>query len=129
MASEPIKGTVGGVNPQDYKVVIYARNGDKWWVQPTAASPQTHIVNDGKWESETQGGTEFAALLVKGSDQPEAVRGMIPGVGGGWHRCGKEETVVHSATTGSAPRQVGRSGKDLISRGFALRSSAKTFAL
>jgi hypothetical protein len=42
----------------------------------------THIGNDGKWESETHGGTEFAALLVKASYQPEATRGMIPGVGG-----------------------------------------------
>jgi hypothetical protein len=33
MASEPIKGTVGGVNPQDYKVVIYARSGDQWWAR------------------------------------------------------------------------------------------------
>jgi hypothetical protein len=82
MASEPIKGTVGGVNSQDYKVVIYARSGDKWWAQPTAASPQTHIGNDGKWESETHGGTEFAALLVKASYQPEVTRGTIPGVGG-----------------------------------------------
>ncbi|HET9378743.1 MAG TPA: hypothetical protein VFO40_27475, partial [Chthoniobacterales bacterium] len=81
-ASEPIKGTVSGVNPQDYKVVIYARSGDKWWAQPTAASPQTHIGNDGKWESETHGGTEFAALLVKASYKPEATRGTIPGVGG-----------------------------------------------
>jgi hypothetical protein len=63
-------------------VAIYARSGDKWWAQPTAASPQTHIGNDGKWESETHGGTEFASLLVKGSYQPEATRGMIPGVGG-----------------------------------------------
>jgi WD40 repeat protein/serine/threonine protein kinase len=82
IASEPIKGTVGGVNPQDYKVVIYARSGDQWRAQPTAASPQTQIGNDGKWESETHGGTEFAALLVKASYQPEATRGTIPGVGG-----------------------------------------------
>jgi tetratricopeptide (TPR) repeat protein len=82
LASEPIKGTVSGVNPQDYKVVIYARSGDKWWAQPAAASPQTHIGNDGKWESETHGGTEFAALLVKASFKPEATRGTIPGVGG-----------------------------------------------
>ena len=82
MASEPIKGTVDGVNSQDYEVIIYARNGDKWWAQPTAASPQTHIGNDGKWESETRGGTEFAALLVKTSYKPEATRATIPGVGG-----------------------------------------------
>jgi hypothetical protein len=82
MASEPIKGTVGGANAQEYKVVIYARIGDKWWAQPTAASPQTHIGNDGQWESETHGGTEFAALLVKASYKPEATREMIPGVAG-----------------------------------------------
>jgi hypothetical protein len=41
MTSEPIKGIVGGVNPQDYKVVIYASSGDEWMAQPTAASPQT----------------------------------------------------------------------------------------
>ena len=29
MASEPIKGIVGGVNPQDYKVVIYARSASR----------------------------------------------------------------------------------------------------
>ena len=82
MASERIKGTVGGVNPRDYKVVIYARSGDKWWAQSTAASPQTQIGNDGTWESETHGGTEFAALLVKVSYKPEGTRETIPGVGG-----------------------------------------------
>jgi hypothetical protein len=82
MASEPIKGIVGGVNPQDCQVVIYARNGDKWMAQPTAASPQTHIGNGGKWESEAHGGTEFAALLVKASYQPEATLETIPAIGG-----------------------------------------------
>ena len=72
----------------------------------------THIGNDGKWESETHGGTEFAALLVKASYQPEATRGMIPGVGGDVIAVAKKKkTVVHSATTGSAPRQAGRSGR------------------
>jgi hypothetical protein len=33
-------------------------------------------------ESETHGGTEFAALLVKTSYKPEATCGTIPGVGG-----------------------------------------------
>jgi hypothetical protein len=63
-------------------VVIYARSGDEWMAQPTAASPQTYIANDGKLQSETHGGTEFAALLVKASYQPEATRETIPGVGG-----------------------------------------------
>jgi hypothetical protein len=46
------------------------------------ASNQTYIANDGKWESKTHGGTEFAALLVKASYRPEATRETIPGVGG-----------------------------------------------
>jgi hypothetical protein len=81
-APEPIKGTVGGVNPQDCKVVIYARSGDKWWAQPSAASSLIHIGNDGTWESETHGGAEFAALVVKASYQPEVTRETIPGLGG-----------------------------------------------
>jgi hypothetical protein len=82
MASEPIKGTVTGDNPNDYKVVIYAHGGPTWWVQPYAASPLTDIGNDGKWESETHGGTEFAALVVKPSYNAKATLGVIPAVGG-----------------------------------------------
>jgi hypothetical protein len=62
-------------------VVIYARGGDKWWVQPYVASPYTDIGADGKWESETHGGTEFAALLVKSSYKPSATLGSLPAVG------------------------------------------------
>jgi hypothetical protein len=82
MASEPIKGTVGGVNPQDYKVVIYARSGDQVVGSTDRGIGSTHVVNDGKCESETHGGTEFAALLVKASYKPDATRGTIPDVGG-----------------------------------------------
>ena len=65
MASERIKGIVVGANPKEHKVVIYARGGDTWYVQPYAASLLTDIGDDGKWESDTHGGTDFAALVVK----------------------------------------------------------------
>lgn len=82
MASDPIKGSVSGVNSKDYKVVIYAY-GDKWYVQPTAASPRTDIKEeDNSWESETHGGTQFAALLVKPTYEPEATLSTLPKVGG-----------------------------------------------
>src|SRR5690242_11266562 len=58
MAKDPIKGAVSGVKFKDYKVVIYAY-GDKWYVQPTAASPRTDIDDDGTWESQTHGGLQF----------------------------------------------------------------------
>ncbi|MFA5251001.1 MAG: hypothetical protein WC454_00225 [Phycisphaerae bacterium] len=82
VASEPIKGTVNGGNTREYKVVIYALNGYKWYIQPYMASPYTNIGDDGKWESKTHGGTEFAALLVKPSYTPNASLEAIPDVGG-----------------------------------------------
>jgi hypothetical protein len=62
-------------------VVIYARSGDKVGSTDRGIA-STHIGNDSKWESETHGGTEFAALLVKASYQPEATRGVMAGFGG-----------------------------------------------
>lgn len=81
MASEHIKGTVSNVSPKDYKVVIYAY-GDKWYIQPTMASPFTDIEDDKTWENETHGGWQFAALLVKPSFNPAATLGSLPAVGG-----------------------------------------------
>lgn len=82
MASEPIKGTVTGGDPKDQKVVIYARGGDTWWVQPTVAEPYTDFEKDGSWESETHGATRFVALLVRPSYKPEATVRKIPDVRG-----------------------------------------------
>jgi hypothetical protein len=81
MASNDIKGTVSGVKPDDYKVVIYAF-GDVWYVQPYAASPLTDISSDNTWDTQTHGGTQFAALLVKPSYQPPATLASLPKVGG-----------------------------------------------
>jgi len=91
MASESVKGTVTGVNPAECKVVVYAR-GDKWYVQPTMAEPLISINGDGKWESETHGGTKFVALLVKPSYKPEANPGKIPAEGGNVLAVSKEKT-------------------------------------
>ena len=82
MATEPIGGTVSGVNFKDVKVVVYAYGGDKWYVQPTVDSPDIAINEDGKWETETHGGLEFSALLVKTSFQPRATLKTIPQAGG-----------------------------------------------
>src|SRR5438477_12026 len=47
MCPDPIKGTVAGAG-RDQKLVIYAHGGDKWWVQPYAASPFTNISDNGQ---------------------------------------------------------------------------------
>ena len=76
-----IGGKVSGVNPKECKVVIFART-DKWYVQPTSASPHTPIGEDGQWETDTHLGYEYAALLVKPSYEPPSTTGILPKVAG-----------------------------------------------
>ena len=126
MASEPIKGTVRDANHKEHKVVIYVRVGDKWYVQPYAASPYTNIGEDGKWESETHGGMEFAALLVKSSYKPSATLGSLPAVGGDVLDISKASHPVISITNippaGFVPNQM----EDIAGEVKGLEGSACT---
>jgi hypothetical protein len=74
-----IAGRVRGVKGKTFKVVIFART-DKWYVQPFAASPYTSIGDDGKWETDTHLGNEYAALLVRESYKPPATTDSLPPV-------------------------------------------------
>lgn len=76
-----IGGKVSGANLKECKVVIFART-DKWYVQPTVASPDTPIGEDGQWETDIHLGYEYAALLVKSSYEPHATLGTLPKVAG-----------------------------------------------
>lgn len=63
-------GTIGGKasSPtlKDCRVVIFART-DRWYVQPTKASPYTSIGQDGEWQTDIHLGYDYAALLVSPS--------------------------------------------------------------
>lgn len=76
-----IGGKASGANLKDCKVVIFART-DKWYVQPTVASPYTPIGEDGQWETDIHLGYEYAALLVKSSYEPPGTTGTLPNVAG-----------------------------------------------
>jgi len=78
---ELIAGTVEGVNVNDLRTVVFART-NTWYVQPYAASPYTTISSDGKWETDTHLGDEYAALLVKSSYKPPATTDTLPEVAG-----------------------------------------------
>ena len=78
--TEPIAGTVSGVNVNECRVVVFART-NTWYVQPYAASPYTTISNDGKWDTDTHLGDEYAALLVKPSYKPPPTTNTLPEVG------------------------------------------------
>jgi hypothetical protein len=75
-----ISGIVRGSNLRECKVVAYAY-GDKWYVQPLAAAPDTKI-EDGKWSATTHGGTEYAVLLVKSSYKARSTLADLPEVTG-----------------------------------------------
>ena len=79
---EAMHGTVSGGNNLEQKVVIYALGGNTWWVQPYDIMRDAKFGEDGKWETNTHGGTEFAALLVKSSYQPQAKLDALPEIGG-----------------------------------------------
>jgi hypothetical protein len=77
-ATYSIAGVVKGVDFAAYKVVVYAHAGDTWWVQPFADAPLTDIGKDGKWQTDTHGGSQYAALLVKKDYHPEATVRTLP---------------------------------------------------
>ena len=76
-----IAGTAHGVDFKKHKVVVYART-DKWYVQPYIKEPYTNIADDGKWETDTRTGSEYAALLVKSSYPPPPQPKVLPQVSG-----------------------------------------------
>jgi hypothetical protein len=80
-ALERVAGTVSGVNVNECKVVIFART-NTWYVQPYIDSPDTMINADGTWHNDTHLGSEYGALLVKGSYKPPSTTGKLPATGG-----------------------------------------------
>jgi hypothetical protein len=67
--TEVISGDVSGIDtPEDYRVVVYAKDADgRWLVQPQATAFMTQIRPDMTWTSETSPGTDYSAWLLKAS--------------------------------------------------------------
>lgn len=77
----PISGEVK-VPSGDYRVVVYVYAGGKWFVQPFDYAPLTEIKANGKFETETHGGSIYAALLVRATYKPKATLPSLPDAGG-----------------------------------------------
>lgn len=73
----PIKGRAPRAQPGQ-RVVLYARAGNLWWVQPFADTPFTNIDSNFNWQSTTHPGTEYAALLVGPEFKPPATADTLP---------------------------------------------------
>lgn len=77
----PLKGHVIGLDPKsykDYRIVLYAKGGDTFYVQPREDDMMTDIEKDGAFSADVHGGTEFVALLVKKSYKPKAQITRLP---------------------------------------------------
>jgi len=76
-----IEGRVTGARPGQ-RIVLFARSGTVWWVQPFANQPFTAIETESIWENSTHLGTEYAALLVTPAYRPPETAAKLPEKGG-----------------------------------------------
>jgi hypothetical protein len=76
-----IAGRVAGELTPDLRVVVYARAGDVWYIQP---SPDARLViaADGTWRSWTHTGTSYAALVARPGFVALPRYDVLPQVGG-----------------------------------------------
>ena len=77
-----IQGRVSGARTGQ-QVVLYARSGGVWWIQPLILNPFTEIQPDSTWKNTTHLGTDYAALLVDPDYHPSFKMAMLPSVGNG----------------------------------------------
>lgn len=76
-----IAGQVHGQIIPEYRVVIYARAYESWYMQPTAHG--LHAIRpDHTWSTWTHTGEQYAALVVGPGFTPRVRSDMLPSVGG-----------------------------------------------
>lgn len=79
---QDIEGLVRNAPPGE-RIVVYAKAGSVWWVQPLATAPFTSIASDGRWKTATHLGTEYGVVLVDPGYQPLATMKALPARGNG----------------------------------------------
>ena len=75
-----IAGKLEGTNFSGLRIVLYAKAGGKWWVQPTTENPFTSIGKDGKWQNETHLGIQYAAIIVSKTYKPSSKLQTLPAI-------------------------------------------------
>lgn len=81
-SSTDIAGEVAGADPKEFRVVIYVKTENTWYVQPTVLDPYTTIGQDGKWSTNIHTGISYVALLVRPTFKPQDKVSTLPAVGG-----------------------------------------------
>jgi hypothetical protein len=109
-----IEGRVIGVRPEQ-QIVLYAKSGGRWWIQPFARDPLfTKVQADSKWKNVTHLGEEYAALLVEPRYSPPQITEVLPVTGGAIAAVAvvKGQNADHS----SPPKMIHFSGYDWLAR-------------
>jgi hypothetical protein len=76
-----IAGNIDGKAGPDCKIVVYARAGDTWYIQPRPES-LLPIQPDNTWTSWTHTGASYAVLVVQPGYDPHSRLDLLPPVGG-----------------------------------------------
>lgn len=76
-----IAGKVTGKVDPDYRVIVYARAYDSWYIQPTVQALHP-IKSDQTWITWTHTGDSYAALVVRSDYVPMVRLDVLPQVGG-----------------------------------------------
>ena len=76
-----IGGKVTGKVDPDYRVIVYARAYDNWYIQPTVQALHP-IKSDHTWVTWTHTGDSYAALVVRSNYVPMVRLDVLPPVGG-----------------------------------------------
>ena len=76
-----IAGKVTGKVDPDYRVIVYARAYDNWYIQPTVQALHP-IKSDRTWTTWTHTGDSYAALVVRSDYVPMVRLDVLPPVGG-----------------------------------------------
>jgi len=76
-----IAGKVTGKVDPDYRVIVYARAYDNWYIQPTVQALHP-IKSDRTWITWTHTGDSYAALVVRSNYVPMVRLDVLPPVGG-----------------------------------------------
>jgi hypothetical protein len=77
-----IEGRVSG-SRNGQQVVLYARSGGAWWIQPFREHAFTEIQTNSTWKNDTHLGSDYAALLVEPGYHPAWKTNDLPTEGNG----------------------------------------------
>lgn len=75
--TEIMSGSVIGVNPDNYRIVVFAYT-NQWYIQPDVNNYLINIQADGSWSTETHLGEKYCIMLVKKNFSTESPITSLP---------------------------------------------------